>query len=279
LGALFLKGLTLESRPGNAPQRLVETPSGLMNAIGLQNVGVDEFIEKKLPLLEGLPTVCVANICGGAMGDYVELARRLTAEPRIDAIEVNVSCPNVKAGCMAFGADPKMTEEVTRRVVSETDRPVLVKLSPNVTSIGTMARAAEAGGAAALSVVNTFLALAIDIKTRRPKLGNVTGGLSGPAIRPIAVRMVWEAARAVSIPIVGQGGIAGAADALEFILAGASAISIGTANFVNPNAPIETLEGIEQYLIQQRIERLSDLVGALEEGDMDEAVDPGAPAQ
>lgn len=263
LGAIFLKGLTLESRPGNMPQRLVETPSGLMNAIGLQNVGVDEFIEKKLPAIEGLPTACIANICGSSMDDYVRLAERLNAIPRIDALELNISCPNVKAGCMAFGSDPAMTEQVTRAVVSATDRPVIVKLSPNVTSIATMARAAEAGGAAALSVVNTFLALAIDIRTRKPKLGNITGGLSGPAIRPIAVRMVWEASRAVKIPIIGQGGIARAEDALEFIIAGASAISIGTANFVNPNVPIEVLEGIERYLVENKMASLSELTGSL----------------
>ena len=263
LGAIFLKGLTLEPRPGNAPQRLVETPSGLINAIGLQNVGVEEFIEKKLPALAGLPTLCIANICGGAMEDYVRLAERLTPIARIDAIELNISCPNVKAGCMAFGSDPAMTEEITRRVVAATDRPVIVKLSPNVTSIATLARAAEAGGASALAVVNTFLALAIDVRTRRPRLGNVTGGLSGPAIRPLSVRMVWEAARAVAIPIVGQGGIATAEDALEFIIAGASAVAIGTANFVNPQAPIEVLAGIERYLAQNAIARLSDLVGSL----------------
>lgn len=263
LGAIFLKGLTLESRPGNMPQRLVETPSGLMNAIGLQNVGVDEFIEKKLPAIEGLPTACIANICGSSMDDYVKLAERLTTIPRIDALELNISCPNVKAGCMAFGSDPAMTEQVTRAVVNATDRPVIVKLSPNVTSIAQMARAAEAGGAAALAVVNTFLALAIDIRTRRPKLGNITGGLSGPAIRPIAVRMVWEASRAVKIPIIGQGGIARAEDALEFIIAGASAISIGTANFVNPNAPIEVLEGIERYLVENRMAGLGELTGSL----------------
>ena len=264
LGAIFMKGLTLEPRPGNAPQRLVETPSGLMNAIGLQNVGVEEFITKKLPVIAELDTCCIANVCGASLEDYVELTRRLDDQPRVDALELNISCPNVKAGCMAFGSDPAMTEEVTRRVVEATRKPVIVKLSPNVTSIATMARAAQAGGAVALSVVNTFLALAIDVRTRRPKLGNVTGGLSGPAIRPIAVRMVWEAARAVSIPIIGQGGITCAADALEFIIAGASAISIGTANFVNPNVPIEVLEGIEAYLSENGYASLSDLVGALE---------------
>lgn len=263
LGAIFLKGLTLEVRPGNQPQRLVETPSGLMNAIGLQNVGVDEFIQKKLPAIESLPTACIANICGSSLDDYVKLAERLTAIPRIDALELNISCPNVKAGCMAFGSDPAMTEQVTRAVVQATDRPVIVKLSPNVTSIATMARAAEAGGAAALSVVNTFLALAIDIKTRKPRLGNVTGGLSGPAIRPIAVRMVWEAARAVKIPIIGQGGICQAEDALEFIIAGASAVSIGTANFVNPNAPIEVLDGIERYLVENGMKSVGELSGSI----------------
>lgn len=264
LGAIFLKGLTLEPRPGNMPQRLVETPSGLMNAIGLQNVGVDEFIEKKLPALEGLSTVCVANICGAKVDDYVELARRLSDQPRIDALELNISCPNVKAGCMAFGSDPAMTEEVTRQVTRATDRPVIVKLSPNVTSIARVARAAEAGGAAALAVVNTFLALAIDPRTRRPRLGNVTGGLSGPAIRPIAVRMVWDAYNAVKIPIIGQGGIMKAEDALEFIIAGAAAVSLGTANFVSPNAPMEVLEGIERYLAENGFAQLGDLVGKLE---------------
>lgn len=263
LGAIFLKGLTLETRPGNAPQRLVETPAGLMNAIGLQNVGLKEFFEKKLPAIQGLDTLCIANICGSSMDDYTELARRLNDTPRIDALELNISCPNVKAGCMAFGSDPAMTEEITRRVVRASDKPVIVKLSPNVTSIATMARAAEAGGAAGLSVVNTFLALAIDIRTRQPRLGNVTGGLSGPAIRPIAVRMVWEAAQAVSIPIIGQGGIMTAGDALEFIIAGASAISIGTANFVDPLAPMNILEGIEAYLTENGMMRLSELTGSM----------------
>jgi dihydroorotate dehydrogenase (NAD+) catalytic subunit len=243
---------------------LVETPSGLMNAIGLQNVGIEEFVSKKLPEIEGLDTACIANVCGASAQDYIELSARLSECSRIDALELNFSCPNVKAGCMAFGSDPAMTERITREVLAVTDRPVIVKLSPNVTSIAEMARAAEAGGAHAIAVVNTFLALAIDIETRRPKLGNVTGGLSGPAIRPIAVRMVWEAARAVSIPVIGQGGIMTPDDALEFIIAGASAISIGTANFVNPSAPIEVLDGIEAYLTRHGLDRLADLVGTLE---------------
>jgi dihydroorotate dehydrogenase (NAD+) catalytic subunit len=263
LGGLFLKGLTIEDRPGNPPQRLVETPSGLINAIGLQNVGYKRFLDEKLPLLEGLPTAIIANICGESIDEYVRIAEALTAYPRLDAIEVNISCPNVNKGCIFFGSDPGQTEAVTRAVVGATDRPVIVKLSPNVTSIGTMARAAEAGGASGLSVINTIVAMAVDVKTRRPKIANVTGGLSGPAIRPIAVRMVWEASRAVSIPIVGMGGITNANDALEFIIAGASAVSVGTANFVNPTAPVEVLEGIEAYLAEAGLGSVRDLVGTL----------------
>jgi dihydroorotate dehydrogenase (NAD+) catalytic subunit len=263
LGGIFLKGLTLEDRPGNPPQRLVETPAGLMNAIGLQNVGYQRFLEEKLPALAELPTAIVANVCGRSIAEYRELCARLSDYPRLDALELNVSCPNVKEGCIEFGSDPRQTEAVTRAAVEATHLPVLVKLSPNVTSIATMAKAAEAGGAAGLSLVNTFVALAIDVKTRRPKLANVTGGLSGPAIRPLAVRMVWEAYRAVKIPILGMGGISTADDALEFIIAGAAAVSVGTANFVNPTAPIEILDGIEAYLIQHGLASVADLVGSL----------------
>ncbi len=263
LGAIFLKGLTLEDRAGNPPQRLVETPSGLINAIGLQNVGYRRFLDEKLPALAALPGAIVANICGESVEEYVELAERLSAYPRIDALELNISCPNVKRGCIQFGSDPRQTEEVTRAVVAVTDRPVIVKLSPNVTSIPAMARAVEAGGAAAVSLVNTFVAMAIDVKTRRPRLANVTGGLSGPAIRPIAVRMVWEAYQAVKIPIIGMGGISTTADALEFFIAGASAISVGTANFVQPTAPVEILDGLEAYLRQAALGSIAELVGSL----------------
>ena len=264
LGGIFLKGLTLKDQPGNPPQRLVETPSGLLNAIGLQNVGYKRFLDEKLPPLADLPTAIIANICGESIEDYVKLTEGLSAYPRLDALEVNISCPNVKKGCITFGSDPRQTEDVTRAVVDATDRPVIVKLSPNVTSIATMARAAEAGGAAALAIVNTFVAMAIDVKTRRPKLRNVTGGLSGPAIRPLAVRMVWEASQAVGIPILGMGGISTTNDALEFIIAGAAAVSIGTANFVNPGAPIEVLEGIEAYLLENGMSCLGDLTGSLQ---------------
>lgn len=264
LGGIFLKGLTLEDRPGNPPQRLVETPSGLINAIGLQNVGYRRFLDEKLPAIAELPTAVVANICGESIDEYVELATRLSDYPRLDALEVNISCPNVDRGCITFGSDPEQTRAVTSAVVQATPLPVIVKLSPNVTSIATMARAVEDGGAAAVSLVNTFVALAIDIETRRPKIRNTTGGLSGPAIRPLAVRMVWEAARAVRIPVLGMGGISTAEDALEFIIAGATAISIGTANFVNPTAPIETLEGIESYLIEHKLSSIDELIGTLE---------------
>ncbi|HNY28019.1 MAG TPA: dihydroorotate dehydrogenase [Candidatus Sumerlaeota bacterium] len=264
LGALFLKGLTLEPRPGNAPQRLVETPSGLMNAIGLQNVGYERFVSEKLPVLEGLDTVIIANLCGSAIEDYVELARRLAELDRIDAAELNISCPNVRHGGMAFGCLPQSAAQITQAVREVFPKPLIVKLSPNVTDIAEMARAVEGAGADALSVVNTFVGLAIDIRTRRPKLGNVTGGLSGPAIRPMAVRMVWQCAKAVQIPIVGQGGITTWRDAAEFLLAGASAVSIGTANFTNPMAPIEVIEGIEAWLAEQGCRSVQEVIGALE---------------
>lgn len=263
LGGLFLKGLTLHDRQGNPPQRLVETPSGLINAIGLQNVGYKKFLDEKLPLVADLPTAIIANICGESIEEYATLAEALSAYPRVDALEVNISCPNVAKGCIAFGSDPRLTEEVTRAVVAATDRPVLVKLSPNVTSIAVMARAAEAGGASGLSVINTLIGMAIDVKTRRPKIANITGGLSGPAIRPVAVRMVWEASRAVSIPVVGMGGICDANDALEFFIAGATAVSIGTANFVNPTAAVEVLDGVEDYLVRNGMNSIKDLIGSL----------------
>lgn len=264
LGGLFLKGLTVHDREGNPPQRLVETPSGLINAIGLQNVGYRTFLREKLPAIENLDTALIPNICGESIEEYVEIAEALSAAPRIDALELNISCPNVKKGCITFGSDPQQTEAVTRAVVEATHLPVIVKLSPNVTSIATMAKAAEAGGAAGLSVINTLLAMAIDTKTRRPKIANITGGLSGPAIRPIAIRMVWEASRAVNIPIVGMGGISKANDALEFFIAGASAVSVGTANFVEPLAPVRVLEGIVAYLREHGMTSLDELVGSLQ---------------
>lgn len=263
LGAVFLKGLTLTGREGNPPQRLVETPSGLLNAIGLQNVGIVRFIEEKLPALQGIDAVWVANICGSTLEEYTELASRLAGVDRIQAVELNISCPNVKRGGMAFGCAPESTAQITRAVRDAYPKPLIVKLSPNVTDITEMARAAEGAGADALAVVNTFLGMAIDIETRRPRLGNVTGGLSGPAIRPLALRMVWQCARAVKIPVVGQGGISDWRDAAEFLLAGAAAISIGTANFVDPAAPIHVLEGLRAWLEDQGCASVREVVGAV----------------
>lgn len=264
LGAVAVKGLTLQPRAGNPPPRLVETPAGMLNAIGLENVGVEAYLRDKLPYLRQFDTVVIANISGFSVGEYVALTERLCEGQGGDLIEVNVSCPNVRHGGMAFGADPRMLEEITRAVVGHSTVPVVVKLSPNVTDVAAMARIVEDAGAAAVSLVNTFLAMVVDVERRRPVLGNRTGGLSGPAIRPIAVRMVHEVFRAVTIPIIGMGGIMTARDALEFLIAGAGAIAVGTANFVTPNCALEILDGIEQYCQRHGIRSLSELVGSLE---------------
>lgn len=263
LGAVAVKGLTLEPRAGNPPPRVVETPAGMLNAIGLENVGIERYLGEKLPYLRQFEVPIIANISGFSIEEYTALADRLCEARGADLIEVNVSCPNVRHGGMAFGADPRMLEQITRAAVERSTLPVIVKLSPNVTDIAAMARIVEQSGAAAVSLVNTFLAMVIDVETRRPVLGNVTGGLSGPAIRPVAVRMVRDVFGAVSIPIVGMGGIMTARDALEFIIAGASAVAVGTANFVNPSAAIEVLEGIEDYCRRHQIEDLRNLVGSL----------------
>ena len=264
LGAVAVKGLTLRPRIGNPPPRVVETPAGMLNAIGLENVGVERYLAEKLPHLREFKTVIIANISGFAIEEYVELAERLCAGRGADLIEINVSCPNVRHGGMAFGGDPVMLEQITRAVVRRSSVPVIVKLSPNVTDIAAMARIVEQAGAAAVSLVNTFLAMVVDIETRRPVLGNGTGGLSGPAIRPIAVRMVHQVYRAVSIPVVGMGGIMTAHDALEFTLAGATAVAVGTGNFVNPRAALEVLEGIEAYMRRHNVQSFRDLVGSLQ---------------
>jgi len=263
LGAVAVKGLTLEPRAGNPPPRVVETPAGMLNAIGLENVGVERFISEKLPYLRRFDTAVIANISGFSIEEFVALAERLCEAKGADIIEVNVSCPNVRHGGMVFGADPAMLERITREVVAHSSVPVVVKLNPNVTDIAAMARIVEGAGAAGVSLVNTFLAMAIDVERRRPVLGNVTGGLSGPAIRPIAVRMVRQVFEAVAIPIIGMGGIMSARDALEFIIAGARAVAIGTANFVNPSAAIEVLEGIEEYCRRNRIRSIGELTGSL----------------
>jgi len=261
LGGVVLKGVTLASRAGNLPPRLVETPAGLLNAIGLANPGVEVLIREKLPLLSSLACPVVVNIAGETPDEFGRLAGRLSGVPGVAALEVNVSCPNVERGGMQFGTDPDTCARVVRAVRAATDLPVIVKLSPNVTSITEIALAAREAGADALSLINTLWGMAIDIERQKPVLGNVTGGLSGPAVKPVALRCVWQVYEAVDLPLVGMGGILTASDALEFILAGARAVALGTANFIDPDAAGKVLEGIEAYLVARGIEDVNDLVG------------------
>jgi len=264
LGAIVTKSITLKPRSGNPPPRIVETPSGMLNAIGLQNVGLESFISQKMPFLRGLNIPVIVNISGDSPDEYIELAERLSTVEGIAALELNISCPNVKKGGMAIGIDPEETHELVWRVRRVTGLPLIVKLTPNVTDITLIAKAAVDGGAEALSLVNTFLAMAVDVERRRPMLANVTGGLSGPAIRPIAVRMVWQVAQAVDVPVIGIGGVMSWRDALEFLIVGASAVAVGTANFVNPMAPIQIIEGIAEYLQRHRVRSIRDLIGSLQ---------------
>jgi dihydroorotate dehydrogenase (NAD+) catalytic subunit len=264
LGAVVSKGLFLAPREGHPPERIVETPAGMLNAIGLQGIGVHRYIAEKLPELRRLGVTTMVNICGSTLDEYVELARILSDADGVHALELNISCPNIKEGGITFGCSMHGTFDVVSAVKKVTHLPVIPKLTPNVTDVASMARAAEDAGADAVSLVNTFLAMAIDIETRRPRLSNIVGGLSGPAIRPIAVRMVYECHRAVKIPIVGMGGIASASDALEFMIAGASAVQIGTANFVDPFIWPRLLTGIQAYLERHGIARVADLTGTLD---------------
>ena len=264
LGAIAVKGLFLEEREGNPPPRIVETPSGMLNAIGLQGIGVHRFVAEKMPELRRLGAVVIVNICGSSPGEYCELARILSEVDGVAALELNISCPNIKEGGIQFGCNLAGTREVVSAVRKVTRLPLIPKLTPNVTSIASFAKEAEDAGADAVSLVNTFLAMAIDVESRRPRLANVMGGLSGPAIRPIAVRMVYECGRAVRIPVIGMGGISSARDALEFIIAGATAVQVGTANFVDPFIWPKLLAGIEEYLERHGIARVSDLVGTME---------------
>ncbi|MFY9942542.1 MAG: dihydroorotate dehydrogenase [Desulfobacterales bacterium] len=264
LGAIVVKGLSLAPSRGNPPPRIAETPCGMLNAIGLENVGIEAFKRDKLPFLRRLRVPVLTNIYGTTIEAYAELAAQLDDLSEVAGIEVNISCPNVKAGGVAFGVQPDMAARVVAAVRAKTVKPVIVKLSPNVTDVTEIARSAEGAGADALSLINTITGMAIDIHTRRPKLANITGGLSGPAIRPVAVRMVWQVARAVKIPVIGIGGIMTAEDALEFLIAGAVAVQVGTANFVNPRATMEILAGIAAYLVEHRFSRLTDLIGSLE---------------
>ena len=276
LGGLVSKGLYLEPRDGCDVPRIVETPSGLLNAIGLQGVGVRAFVRDVLPRLERFDTAVVVNVCGDTVEEYAEVTRVLEDAPRVDAVEINISCPNVKKGGMAFGGDPRLTAEVVTAVRRATRRPVIPKLSPNVADIALFARVCEEAGADALSCINTLLGLAVDVERRRPRLAFGTGGLSGPAIRPIAVRMAWQAARAVKIPVIGIGGIASAEDALEFMIAGCPAVQVGTANFVDPGVYERILAGLAAYVTRHRLARLADVVGTLQ---MPGAARPGAPPE
>src|SRR5678810_377255 len=264
LGGVAVKGLFLAEREGHPPPRIVETPSGMLNAIGLQGIGVHRFIAERLPELRERRAIVIVNICGTTLDEYVELARILSDAEGVHALELNISCPNIKEGGITFGCSLHGTFDVVSAVKKVTRLPVIPKLTPNVTDVASIAKAAEDAGADAVSLVNTFLAMAIDIETRRPKLSNIVGGLSGPAIRPIAVRMVYECRRAVKIPVIGMGGIANARDAIEFIVAGASAVQVGTANFVDPFIWKKLLDGITEYMRRHNISRLADLVGTID---------------
>jgi len=263
LGAIVVKGLSLKPRQGNPGPRIVETPCGMLNAIGLQNVGVDAFISEKLPLLDGIDTKVVANIFGETIDEYAEVARRLDGQSRVAAIEVNISCPNVKKGGIVFGTDPVEAAKVVSAVRGATRLPVITKLSPNVTDITVMVKAVEEAGSDAISLINTLTGMVVDVEKRRPVLATGTGGLSGPAIRPVAVRMVWQASRAARVPVIGMGGIMTARDALEFIIAGASAVQVGTASFIDPASAVKVADGIEEFLVSHSTE-IKELIGSLE---------------
>ncbi len=264
LGAVVAKGISLKPMEGNPPPRICETPCGMLNAIGLQNVGLKKFLKEKLPYLRKFDTRVIVNVFGNTINEYVKLSKALD-NAGVDAIELNVSCPNVKKGGMIFGTDKKALAGLIAKVRQSVNKAILItKLSPNVSNIQEFSRIAEDAGSDALSLINTIPAMAIDIETRKPKLANITGGLSGPAIKPIAVRMVWEASKAVKIPVIGIGGIINAEDAIEFILAGATAIEVGTANFVNPKATTEIIEGIEAYLQRKGILDVKDIIGGMD---------------
>lgn len=263
LGGVMVKGTTLKPRRGNDGVRITETPMGMMNCIGLENPGVEVLLTKTLPRLKQYGMNVIVNISGGTVDEYGELAAMLDV-PEVAAIELNVSCPNVKEGGIVFGTDPKAAAAVVKAAKAKTDKPVILKLSPNVTDIVTMAKAVEAAGADVISLINTLLGMEININTRKPTLGNITGGLSGPCIKPVALRMVWQVANAVKVPIIGMGGIASANDAIEFILAGASAVAVGTANFTDPAITMKICDGINDYLKANGIDNVSDLVGKLE---------------
>jgi len=266
LGAVVVKGISIEPRLGNPSPRMAETPCGMLNAIGLENVGLLAFIEEKLPWLRQKGVTTVVNVLGETAAEYVELAEELSNCEGVAGLELNVSCPNVKAGGISFGSDPESAAELTGAVKRATDLPLWVKLSPNVGDIAEVAKAVEGAGADAVSLINTLRGMAIDIERRRPALASVTGGLSGPAIKPVALRMVYEVYKQVSIPVIGVGGIAGPEDAVEFMLAGAAAVQVGTANFIDPTTPVRIIRGIEEYMARHNMSSASEITGALEVG-------------
>ena len=263
LGAVVTKGVANVPWPGNPTPRVAEVRSGMLNAIGLQNPGIDVFCERDLPFLEQYDTKVIVNVCGKTTADYLDVVERLSDEKRVDMLEINISCPNVKEGGIAFGQDPKAVETITREIKKVAKQPVIMKLSPNVTDITEMARAAEAGGTDVLSLINTLTGMKIDINRQTFALANKTGGMSGPAVHPIAVRMVYQVAQAVKVPLIGMGGIETAEDAIEMILAGASAVSVGTANFYHPTATMDIAKGIEKYMERMHVAELTDLIGAV----------------
>ncbi|MDO4794334.1 MAG: dihydroorotate dehydrogenase [Brachymonas sp.] len=264
IGAIVTKGLSLKPRAGNPTPRIIETPAGMLNAIGLQNVGIDAFVEKKVPFLRTIDTPCIANFFGGTVDEYVEVARRLDAVPEVAALEMNISCPNVKEGGIVFGSDPQCAASVVAACRKATGKPLIVKLSPNVTDVVTMAKACVDAGADSLSLINTLVGMAIDVKTRRPVLANITGGLSGPAIKPIALRMVWQVARAVDVPLIGIGGIMSATDVVEFLLAGATAVQVGTASFVTPGISQQIAHDLQHWMQENGVDDVRSLIGALQ---------------
>lgn len=264
VGGVFLKGITLHNRDGNLYPRMAETPSGMLNAVGLQNRGIDYFIENIYPRIKDYSTPLIINVNGSTVEEYIEVTEKVNELEKIPAIELNISCPNVKEGGMAFGITCPGAEMVTREVRKVYDKTMIVKLSPNVTDIAEIARAVEGQGADSISLVNTFVGMAIDAETRKPMLSTITGGLSGPAIKPIALRMVWQVAEAVKVPVIGMGGIMNTADAIEFMLAGAAAVQVGTALFKDPFIPLQIIEGLNEYLERHNIDRVQDLIGRIE---------------
>lgn len=262
LGAVIVKGLSLVPRAGNYPPRIIETPAGMLNAIGLENVGVEQFIAEKLPPLRDMDIPVIANIFGETVEDYTKVAEILSGTPGVSGLEINISCPNIKKGGIDFGTDPELAYEVTHAVRKGTHLPLIAKLTPNVTDITLIARSVVDAGADAVSLINTLKGLSVNIATRTPHLKNITGGLSGPAVKPVALRMVWEVARAVSVPVIGLGGIMTAEDALEFLIVGATAVQVGTANFIDPAATVNILDGMERYMEEQCIDDISDLIGS-----------------